>query len=77
MEKIIWLILKPILIDIGFTMLVKLIKWALNSADRWMLAKVRSTDTKFDDALYESFKEHKDTIEAGLSSVVRNFKGKK
>ena len=77
MEKIVWLILKPILIDIGFTMLAKLIRWALNSADKWMLAKVRSTDTKFDDVLYETFKEHKDAIEAGLSSVLRNFKGEK
>ena len=76
MQKVLWLVFKPLVIDIGFTMASKALLWGLNTADSWMLVKVRSTDTKFDDVLYESFHEHKQGIESGIEQVLKTLKGK-
>lgn len=76
MKQIIWAIAKPVLVDMLFVWLLKLGMKAIAGLDKWMLAKVQSTDTKYDDTLYEAFKENRGQIETGVKHILENIKGK-
>ena len=77
MKHIVWAIAKPLLIDMLFVWALKLAMKAIDGFDKWMLAKVQSTDAKYDDTLYETFKENRKAIEVAVEKILKNIKGNK
>lgn len=77
MANAILLLLRPLLVNMAFSLVRAALKLALNGVDAWMRKKVESTDTKYDDAAYAIFVDNKTGIMDALDRVVGLISGSK
>lgn len=77
MANAILLLLRPLLVNMVFSLVKAVLKLALNGVDAWMRKKVESTDTKYDDAAYAIFVDNKVGIIDAVDRVVSLIAGKK